>query len=126
MKKIEHFVDLRIWKESIKLCSEVYKLTASFPSSEKYGILSQLQRASASVGANIAEGFGRYYFKDKVRFFYNARGSLYETQNFLLLCVELNYLEKIEVDYFITQYNLLSKSIHAFINSIQKEYLDVK
>jgi len=56
---MNNFKELNVWKEAIKLAGQVYKLAATFPSEEKFGMISQLQRASVSVSANIAEGAGR-------------------------------------------------------------------
>ena len=59
----------------------VYKLTASFPESEKYALTSQMRRAAVSITSNIAEAFGRQTGKDKARFYIHARGSCYEVQS---------------------------------------------
>ena len=91
--KIKNFYDLDAWKKSHILSIEIYKLTENFPKEEIYGVVSQLRRAVSSVGANIAEGFARFHFKDKTRFYYQARGSAAEVQNFLLLAKDLNYIE---------------------------------
>ena len=69
-KQIRNFRDLDAWKKAHDLTIDVYKITEKFPKEELYGIISQLRRAASSVGANIAEGFARYHFKDKVRFYY--------------------------------------------------------
>lgn len=89
---IKNFYDLDAWKKAHHLTLLVYKATKSFPGEEKYGLTSQLRRASSSVGANIAEGFSRFHFKDKVKFYYQARGSVSEVQNFLVLARDLGYL----------------------------------
>lgn len=75
-----NFNDLNIWKESHKLSLEIYKNTKLFPKSEIFGITSQLQRASTSISANIAESFGRKGSKEFIQFLYQAKGSLYETK----------------------------------------------
>ena len=69
------FMDSLIFKQSIKIISD------------------QLIRSITSIGANIAEGFGRFHFADKIKFYYQARGSLNEVQNFLLLGKDLNLLK---------------------------------
>lgn len=66
------------------------------PKHEKYGLQDQLIRTSRSVTANIAEGFGRYHFKDSIRFLMQARGSLYELIDHLSVCVDEGYLSKDE------------------------------
>lgn len=90
--KINNFYDLNAWKSGHNLTLELYKITNNFPKEEIYGITSQLRRASSSITANIAEGFQRYYFKDKIRFYYQARGSTAEVQNFLILAKDLNFI----------------------------------
>jgi len=92
--KIADFYDLNAWKESHNLTLQIYKLTTKFPSSEKFGITDQLRRASSSISANIAEGFGRYHYKDKIKFYYQARGSIKEVQNFIFLAKDLGYLKE--------------------------------
>jgi four helix bundle protein len=91
---ISRFYDLDIWKTANKLTKDIYLVTDKFPEKERYGIIDQIRRASSSVGANIAEGFGRFHYKDKLKFYYNARGSVCEVQNFIFLAQDLGYLDK--------------------------------
>lgn len=93
MVKIKTFEDLDVWKMGKALTLEIYELTSSFPKEEIYGIISQLKRAALSVPANIAEGFGRYHFMDKAKFYLNARGSLYELKSHLIIAKELSFAE---------------------------------
>jgi len=90
--KIQNFYDLEAWKSGHDLVLEVYKITNGFPQEERFGLISQLRRASSSITANIAEGFERYHFNDKKRFYYQARGSVGEIQNFLILAKDLNFI----------------------------------
>lgn len=71
--EIKDFTDLNAWKEGHKFVLGIYELTNNFPKDERFGLISQLRRAAVSITSNIAEGFSRYYFKDKVRFYYIAR-----------------------------------------------------
>jgi len=64
---INHFYDLDVWKEAHNLSIEIYKLTDKFPKKETYAIVDQIRRTSTSVGANIAEGFGRFHYKEKIK-----------------------------------------------------------
>lgn len=118
---ISHFYDLEIWKESHKLCLKIYSLTKDFPSKETYGLSDQLRRASSSVGANIAEGFGRYHYKEKIKFYYNSRGSVCEIQNFLFLAKDLQYVDKEKARDIFKRYEDLNKRINQFIKSVQKK-----
>ncbi len=86
---VKNFYDLNAWKNSHLLVLEVYRVTASFPQSELFGLTSQLRRAASSISANIAEGFERYHYKDKIKFYYQARGSAAEVQNFIILSRDL-------------------------------------
>ena len=92
MDKIKNFYNLEAWKQAHQLILEIYKITKNFPKEELYGLVSQLRRAASSITANIAEGFARFHYKDKIRFYYQARASVAEVQNFLLLAKDLNYI----------------------------------
>src|SRR3989339_1633776 len=91
-KEIKNFYDLEAWQRGHLLVLEVYKLTKNFPGEEKFGITSQIRRAAASITANIAEGFARFHFNDKIKFYLNSRGSAAEVQNFLLLAKDLGFI----------------------------------
>jgi len=91
--EIKHFTDLNAWKRNHELVLMIYKATEKFPKDEKYGMISQLKRASSSITANITEGWGRYHFADKNRFYYQARGSSTEVQSFIILASDLNYID---------------------------------
>jgi len=90
--KINSFTELTVWQRAHELVLLVYKLTASFPRSELFGMVSQLRRASASVPANIAEGFGRRTTKELLRSLQIAAGELEETRYFLILSRDLGYV----------------------------------
>ena len=98
MGKITKFSDLDVWQEAHILVDLVYKLTKEFPKSEVYGLNSQLRRAVVSVTANIAEGFSRYHYKDRLRFYYDARGSLSEVQSELLDSEKVGLITKALLD----------------------------
>jgi four helix bundle protein len=88
-----NYQDLEVWRKAHSLVLVVYKVTSSFPASERYGITAQLRRAAVSVPANIAEGTGRGSDGDFARFLQIARGSLWELQYLLLLALDLDYLD---------------------------------
>lgn len=103
--RICSFTDLIAWQINYQLTIEIYKITKLFPKEEKFGIIDQIRRAASSIIANIAEGYGRYHYKDKLRFYYQARGSSMEVQNFLILSFGLGYMlkedyEKLELLHF--------------------------
>lgn len=90
-KQIKSFEDLEVWQLGKQLTVLTYKLTAGFPAKEIYGLTSQIRRAAVSVPSNVAEGFGRYHYMDRVKFFLNARGSLNEVKSHLLIANELGF-----------------------------------
>ena len=83
------FRQLDVWKKAHELVLDVYRLTAVFPNEEKYGLVSQMRRASVSVPANIAEGYKRRSRKEKIRFYNIAEASLEELRYYFLLCDDL-------------------------------------
>jgi four helix bundle protein len=89
---MEDFKDLRVWAKAHELTLAVYQKTRAFPKEETYGLTSQLRRASASMGADIAEGCGRRFDAEMKRFVQIARGSANEVEYYLLLAKDLEFL----------------------------------
>lgn len=85
------FTTLEVWREAHNLMLDVYKFCKLLPEDEKYNLTIQLKRSVSSVPANIAEGYGRFYFKDNVSFCRKARGSLDETRNHILKAKDLEF-----------------------------------
>jgi len=83
--KIKSFMDLDAWKEGHRLVLEIYQITKKFPREELFGLTNQLRRAAVSFTSNIAEGFSRNSYKEKLQFYSMALGSLTEIQNQLLI-----------------------------------------
>ena len=81
--------ELDVWCIAIDLVAEVYRVTATFPSDEKYGLISQLRRAAVSIPSNIAEGYGRGGRREYVRALRIARGSLAEVETQLVVCARV-------------------------------------
>jgi len=92
--KIKSFTDLVVWKKGHELVIAVYKITKNFPKDELYSLTNQMRRAAASITSNIAEGFGRQGYKEKIQFYYLAQGSLIELKNQLLIAKDVDYLNK--------------------------------
>ncbi|MBI2049293.1 four helix bundle protein [Candidatus Roizmanbacteria bacterium] len=113
--KIQSFTDLNVWKEGHKLVVLVYKITESFPIKETYSLIDQMRRAVASITANIAEGFGRQSYKEKLQYYYLAQGSLTELKNFILIAKDVDYLKKEDFTKLVLQANLTHQILQGFI-----------
>jgi four helix bundle protein len=85
------FQDLIVWQRAIELNLAIYKMTASFPAGERFGLTNQLRRAAVSVASNIAEGYGRSTKGEYVQFLGHARGSNCEVQTQLVIAKALGF-----------------------------------
>jgi four helix bundle protein len=94
----ESFRDLAAWQRAVELTLEVYKLTSSFPDSERYGLTNQLRRASVSVASNIAEGYGRSTRGEYIQFLGHARGSNSEVETQIVIAKALGFGSKQGLD----------------------------
>ncbi|PIR94099.1 four helix bundle protein [Candidatus Falkowbacteria bacterium CG10_big_fil_rev_8_21_14_0_10_39_11] len=121
MGSLESFRDLRSWEEHHEIILEIYILTKNFPEDEQFGLCSQIRRSASSITANLAEGFGRYYFKDKIRFYYMARSSNTETQNHLILASDLGYIQRETAEDLILRLIRGQKSINGLIKSTREQ-----
>jgi len=92
-KTIRTHKDLEVWKESISLVKEIYKISAKFPKDEIYGLTLQIRRSAISIPSNIAEGAARNTKKEFIQFLYIALGSVSELETQLIIAKDLNYLE---------------------------------
>ena len=90
---MKDFRQLHVWEKAHKVTLVVYRLTSEFPFQERYGLTSQMRRASASIAANIAEGCGRNSDGDFHRFLAVAMGSAVELEYFMLLAHDLGFLD---------------------------------
>ena len=115
---VKRLEDLEAYQLAGELAVVVYRLVKKLPDYEKYCLKDQLCRAVVSVGSNIAEGFGRYHFKDKNIFFYNARGSLFEVKFQLSLCYKLGYISENETNKVISEIDILAVKLNNLISSI--------
>lgn len=120
--KIKSFTDLRAWQEAHALAVEVYKITKGFPKEELYSLIDQMRRAVVSITSNIAEGFGRQTYKEKIQFYYVAQGSLTEVKNQLLLAKDIGYLSKEDLDRVAVTANAAHKLLIGLIRK-SKEIL---
>lgn len=90
--KIKSFTDLDAWKEGHNLVLMVYRVTKGFPKDEAFGLINQLRRCVVSITSNIAEGFSRQSYKEKVQFYAISLGSNTELQNQILISRDVGYI----------------------------------
>jgi len=93
---IQDYKDLDVWKKSVALTTEIYGLTSRFPDTERFGLTSQIRRATTSIAANIAEGWGRGSTGEYIQFLTVARGSLMELETHLIVACNLHFLNSDE------------------------------
>ena len=117
--KTYSFENLLVWQKSRVLAKEIYKLTATFPKEELFGITSQMRRCSISIPSNLAEGSSRRTNKDKARFTEIAFGSGLELLNQLIIALDLNYIE--ESKYLEIRINL--QEVTFLLDALQKAQL---
>lgn len=115
MSGLKTYKELIVWQKSIDLVKELYALSSTFPENEKFGLTSQIRRASISIPSNIAEGWGRFSRPNYIQFLRISRGSLFEVETQLIIAKELNYINDCE-----TAEGLL-KEISSMLNSLIKK-----
>jgi len=115
VKKIQSFTDLEVWREAHKLVLLIYEITKKFPKEEIFALVSQMRRAVVSITSNIAEGFSRQSYKEKVQFYSMARGSLTELENQLLIAKDVGYIDNSEFNKVMDQITVVHKLLNAFI-----------
>jgi four helix bundle protein len=111
--------DLIVWQKAMALVTEIYKVTASFPRREDYGITSQIRRCAISIPSNIAEGYGRHSRNEYIRFLQIALGSLYELQTQLEIAANLGYLKKEEFDVLYESTREVERMLSSLVKSLQ-------
>jgi len=112
---------LEIYKISLKLSDSIWKIYKDLPNNLKYNIGDQVVRSVDSIGANIAEGYGRYHYKDSVKFYYNARGSLWESKHWFYLLYKRELINKSIFDNIMNDINILGKKLNNFITTIRNK-----
>ncbi|MFH0856304.1 MAG: four helix bundle protein [bacterium] len=115
--KIKKFTDLDAWKEGHKLVLVIYNITNEFPKEEIFGLTNQMRRCAVSITSNIAEGFSRQSYKEKVQFYSIALGSVTELQNQILIARDVNYLKKEVFAKIAEQSIIVNKIINGLIKS---------
>ena len=120
METLRSFEDLECWKACTDFRRCISNLVKKFPTEEKYGLVSQMVRASRSVTNNIAEGYGRFHFKENAQFCRQSRGSLYEMKDHLIIAIDEEYISKEEFEEAIIKYEKSLLILNGYINYLIK------
>jgi four helix bundle protein len=109
--------DLDVWKVSMNFVIDLYRITSTFPNSEKFGLVPQIRRAVVSICSNIAEGAGRFHPKEYVQFLYISMGSVAEVETQLEIALRLEYLKSTDLEQ--ETLNRIRKMLIGLIKHIQ-------
>ncbi|MEZ4810524.1 MAG: four helix bundle protein [Allomuricauda sp.] len=112
---MRNFRELDVWKDARVLVKEIYSATQHLPESEKFGLVSQINRSAISIPANIAEGCSKYSQKDFVRFLQISLGSAYELETHIILCQDLDFIPNREANIFLKKIQRLQRRIASLI-----------
>jgi four helix bundle protein len=115
-----NFRKLKIWEDACELVTSIYKMTKKLPDSERYGLISQIQRAAVSIPANVAEGSGRTSNLEFCRFLDIATGSAFELETLIIICGNLEYISAEDTATYTQNINNLDKIIISFKQQLQK------
>ena len=112
---------LQVWVRAKDYAVKIYKqVLRLLPPEEKWNLIQQLRRSSLSISANIAEGYGRFYYQDNVRFCYNARGSLEETLSHLIFCLEVDFIPESLYKELESEGEEIEKMLNGYIAFLKK------
>lgn len=113
--------DLDVWKRSIELSIEVYRISGSFPKEEIYGITSQMRRASVSIASNIAEGAARRTDKDFIHFLHMALGSASVLDTQIEIVIKVGYADCVTMKELQNKVGVVSKMLYGLIRSVENK-----
>ncbi|HCK66777.1 MAG TPA: four helix bundle protein [Anaerolineae bacterium] len=124
------FEGLKVWQKSHTLMLDIHKklipLIMKIAPDERFDLVIQIRKSSKSVSANIAEGHGRFYYGDNVRFCYNARGSLDETVSHLRVALDLDYCSKELFENLRNQADEIRRMLNGYIDWLKEKRVGEK
>ena len=120
-QRIQSYRDLQVWQRSMKLVTNVYQLTRSFPSDEQYGLSAQIRHCAVSIPSNMAEGYGRGTTNDYVRFLRISMGSMYELQTQLEIALSLGYATEDAFNPLYNETRDIERMLSALISKLKTQ-----
>lgn len=115
---LRSYRELEVWQEAMNLAEEIYRISADFPPAERYGLVSQIRRASVSVPSNIVEGHARPTTRDYLRFLGISLGSLAEMETQLLLAHRLDYIDSVRLDQLLRTNDRVGRMLRGLKKSL--------
>ena len=118
---MQSYKELDVWRKAVDLVILVYSVSKNFPSEEKFGLTSQIQRAAVSVPSNIAEGWGRSSTIDYIRFLRMSKGSLLELETQMIIAERLDYLESVQAEELCFKIEEIGRMLNGLIMSLKSK-----
>jgi len=115
---MHNFKKLEIWIKSMGIVTEIYQITNAFPSNERFGLISQMQRSAVSIPSNIAEGSAKTSNKDFARFLEISIGSAFELETQLIVSYNLKYIDIITFENLSDKISEIQRMINGFKNKL--------
>ncbi len=116
---MQNHKDLVVWKKSMELVTDIYKVTRDYPQDELFGIVSQMRRAAVSIPSNISEGYGRLYGKETVKFLSNALGSASELETQIMISRNLGFASEDKLNILQDQISEIIRMLSALIKTLE-------
>ncbi len=114
---MHYFNKLEVWQRARKLCKSVYNITENYPTSERFGLTSQIQRAAVSIASNIAEGAGRLSKKEFLHFLSISNGSAYELETQVYISKDLEYISEEKEKELVEELHIIQKMLYKLMQS---------
>lgn len=115
--------ELKVYLLAQEFSDKVWYLVEKWPSFAKIGLGRQLTNSSDSISSNISEGYGRYFFKENIKFCFYSRGSILETKNHLLKAVKRNLIGRETYDELIYELKVIHRKLNGYIKFLRKNNL---
>ena len=115
---MHNFKELKVWKAGIKICKIIFQTTKAFPSEERYGLISQVNRSAVSIPSNIAEGCGRKSNKELHQFLNIALGSSFELETQVIIAKEFSYISSEQSEEICSSIIEIQKMIYGLQKSL--------
>jgi four helix bundle protein len=115
------FEGLDFYQDSLTLVKAAYQLAGKLPDYEKFGLASQLRRAASSVPLNIAEGYGRYHYLDRLRLLYLARGSLQETLSAFVVAHSVGYIDAEQLKWTHELKTQIERNLNGYCRFVRQQ-----